>query len=137
MLPSTSSAADEAPAATIELPAGQTANGLRCFDLEAYNTIAIIYARYVTCEAQKPLAAELVETTEDKRAALRAFAGDLEATLTRAEAERSAYALAATYASEQATAEGRRKRAWRVTAVVSLAAAVVLGAVVVGIGVAP
>ena len=137
MLPSTSSAADEAPAATIELPAGQTANGLRCFDLEAYKTIAIIYARYLTCEAQKPLVAGLVEATEDKQAALRAFAADLESTLTRAEAERSAYALAATYATEQAATEERRKKAWRVTAVVSLAAAVVLGAVVVGIGVAP
>ena len=137
--PSTSSATEAAttPSTTVGLPTGRTVDGLRCFDLEAYKTIAIIYSRYLSCEAQKPLVAGIVEVTEDKQAALRAFADDLESTLTRAEAERSAYALAATYATEQAATEERRKRAWRVTAVVSLAAAVVLGAVVVGIGVSP
>jgi hypothetical protein len=122
------------PAAVLELPAGRTTDGLRCFDLEQYKVIATIYARYVTCEAQKPLVAELVEATEDKQAALRAFAGDLELTLTRAEAERSAYELAATTSAEQAATEAQRKRVWRAVAVASLAAALVLGAVATGIG---
>lgn len=107
----------------------------KCFGLEEYKDLAIIHARYLHCEAQSPLVLSLIETVDDKHAALQLYASDLELSLSQIEAEREAYIVSATTSAEQTAIEARRKTVWRALAIGGLVVSLALGAVVTGMGV--
>jgi hypothetical protein len=125
--------ADEADP-KIEFPTGRTSGAEKCFDLEGYKGLAIIYSRYLSCEEQGPLVLDLLEVVDDKQTALSVYADDLELALTRIEGEREAYVTSATTSAELAAGEERRKRIWRAVAIGGLIVSVALGAVVAGMG---
>jgi hypothetical protein len=127
--------ADEAELKTkIEFPAGRTSGAEKCFALDEYKNIAIIYSRYLSCEEQGPLVLDLLEVVNDKQTALSVYADDLELALTRIEDEREAYVVSATTSAELAAGEARRKRVWRAVAIGGLVVSLALGAVVAGTG---
>jgi hypothetical protein len=121
--------------AKIDFPVGRTAGKEKCFDLEAYKSLVIIYAHYMACESQRDHVFSLRTALDEKQAGLKRYADDLKITLTTLERERDAMVVAATNNAEQAETEERRKRAWRGFAIGGLVVSLALG-VIVTVGVA-
>jgi hypothetical protein len=121
--------------ARIDFPVGRTAGKEKCFDLEAYKSLVIIYAHYMACEAQRAYVFDLKTTVDEKQEALKKYEADLRLVLTTLERERDAMVIAATTNAELAEKEERRKRAWRGFAIGGLVVSLALGAVLV-VGVA-
>lgn len=136
-LPDTLSAQeiDENKKTTIDFPAGRTLGKEKCFSLDAYKSIATIYAHYIACESQRHFVFDLMATVDEKQTALQESADKLTYTLATLEDERNTYVIAATQNAEKAELEERHKRVWRGFAVTGIVVSLALGAVIV-IGVA-
>lgn len=116
--------------AKIDFPAGRTAGTEKCFGLEGYKSLVIIYARYMACESQRDYVFGLRTALDEKQAGLKRYADDLKITLTALEQERDAMVIAATISAKSAEKEERRKRAWRGFAIGGLIVSLALGAVI-------
>jgi len=119
----------------IDFPVGRTAGKEKCFNLEGYKSLVVIYAHYMACESQRDYVFGLRTALDEKQAGLKRYADDLKITLTTLERERDAMVVAATTNAELAEKEERRKRAWRGFAIGGLVVSLALGAVLV-VGVA-
>lgn len=120
---------------TIDFPEGRNVASEKCFDLEGYKSLAIIYGRYSHCEAQKHYVLDLVAAVDAKQNALEEASLDLTLALSSLEAERKAMAAAMVAGAERTKSEAWRKRVWRGLAVGGLVVSLALGAVVLGMGV--
>lgn len=121
--------------AKTDFPIGRTAGKEKCFDLESYKSLVIIYAHYMACESQRDYVFGLRKALDEKQAGLERYADDLKITLTTLERERDAMVIAATTSAEQAEIQERRKRAWRGFAIGGIIVSLALGAVITGMGV--
>jgi hypothetical protein len=121
--------------ARIDFPVGRTAGKEKCFGLEGYKSLVIIYAHYMACESQRDYVFGLRTALDEKEAGLKRYADDLKITLTSLEQERDAMVITATISAESAEKEERRKRAWRGFAIGGIIVSLALGAVITGMGV--
>lgn len=119
----------------LEFPEGRTIGNEKCFGLDAYKNLAIIYTRYSVCETQRALVADLRSAVDEKQGALEEATDDLSYALSLVEEERDSYIVAATTNAEQAELEARYKRVWRGFAIGGLVVSLALGAVILGVGV--
>jgi hypothetical protein len=119
----------------IEFPAGRKVGDEKCFDLDGYKDLAIIYGRYLSCEAQKDYVLELVALVDDKQFALESAADDLTYALAALEGEQDRLARAMAASANIAKAEERKKRVWRAVAIGGLVVSLALGGATLGMGV--
>lgn len=122
---------------TIDFPIGRNSKDgkEKCFSVEAYKSLAIIYAHYTAYKSQRSYVFDLMAAADEKRRALQKSADDLRVTLATLERERDAMVIAATTNAEQAEIEERRKRAWRGFAIGGLVVSLALGGVITVMGV--
>lgn len=122
---------------TIDFPVGRTSKDgkEKCFSVEAYKSLAIIYAHYTAYKSQRSYVFDLMAAADEKRRALQKSADDLRVTLATLERERDAMVIAATTNAERAEIEERRKRAWRGFAIGGLVVSLALGGVITVMGV--
>jgi hypothetical protein len=126
---------EESEKTTIDFPVGRTLGKEKCFSLEAYKSLATIYAHYQACESQRHFVFQLMATVDEKQTALQESADKLTYSLATLENERNAYVVAATQNAEKAELEERYKRVWRGFAITGIVVSLALGAVLV-VGVA-
>lgn len=107
----------------------------KCFALDGYKSLAVIYAHYSACEAQRHFIFDLINTVDEKQTALSEAADKLTYAIAALENERDSLVVAATTQAEIAESEGRRKKVWRGFALGGIVASLALGAVLVATGV--